>query len=199
MYCLDSKDEWASIHDDDLWVYNKLIISKKLGHLCGPAGVPVPRQGHYIVRPIFNLLGMGRNARIEWIRDNTDDFHPSEFWCEVFYGDHLSVDYHQKQSKLVVKGERHPADPLYKWLKWQKIDKVIEFPEILNNLKGNYEWINCEFIDGKLIEVHFRQNPDFRYGNSIAYPVWSEEIDQDITKYRYVEDGDYLRKGFYIN
>jgi hypothetical protein len=199
MYCLDSKDEWAIIHEDDLWVYNKLILAKKSGHLCGPTGVPVSRPGYYIVRPMFNLLGMGRNARIEWIRDYTDHFYPSDFWCEVFNGEHLSVDFYHKESRLVVKGHRHPSDPLYKWQRWEKVDRTIEFPEILKNLKGNYEWINCEFVDGNLIEVHFRQNPDFRYENTLAIPVWEEEMGREIEKYRYVEDGDYLRKGFYID
>ena len=199
MYCLDSKDEWAIIHEDDLWVYNKLILAMKCGHLCGPTGVPVSRQGYYVVRPMFNLLGMGRHARIEWIKDFTDHFHPSEFWCEVFHGEHISVDFCHKESKLVVRGEKNPSDPLYKWQKWEKIDKKVEFPKILENLKGNYEWINCEFIGNKLVEVHFRQNPDFRYGNTIAYPIWEDEMDQNIEKYRYVEDGDYLRKGFYID
>jgi hypothetical protein len=64
------------------------------------------------------------------------------------------------------------SDDLYKWKKWTKINQEVEFPDILNNLKGNYEWINCEFIGNKLIEVHFRRNPDFRYGNSVAIPVW---------------------------
>lgn len=199
MYCLDIKEEWAIIHEDDLWVYNKLIIAKKSGHLCGPTGVPVSRKGNYIVRPIFNLLGMGRNARIEWIDESTEHFHPSEFWCEVFHGEHLSVDFYRKECKLVIKGERHPTDPLYKWLKWQKIDKIVEFPKILDNLSGDYDWINCEFVGGKLIEVHFRQNPNFRYGNSVAFPVWEEERVQNGTNYKYVEDQGYLRRGFYID
>ena len=199
MYCLDSKDEWAIIHEDDLWAYNKLILATKSGHLCGPTGVPVSRPGYYIVRPMFNLLGMGRNARIEWIKDTTDHFHPSDFWCEVFNGEHLSVDFYQKEPRLVVKGHRHPSDPLYKWQRWEKVDRIVEFPEILNNLKGNYDWINCEFVDSNLIEVHFRQNPDFRYGNSFAIPIWDEEKGRDVENYRYVEDEDYLRKGFYID
>jgi len=59
--------------------------------------------------------------------------------------------------------------------------------------------LTVNFIDGKLIEVHFRQNPDFRYGNSFAIPIWNEETHRDVENYRYVEDGDYLRKGFYID
>lgn len=199
MYCLDSKDEWAIIHEDDLWVYNKLNLAIKSRHLCGPTGVPVPFGGYYVVRPMFNLLGMGRHARIEWIDKYTDCFHPSEFWCEVFVGQHLSVDFYKKEAQLVVEGQRDPSDPLYKWKQWTKIDNYVKFPKILQNLKGNYDWINCEFVDGKLIEVHFRRNPDFRYENSVAYPVWEEKLEELSEKYRYIEDSDYLRKGFYVD
>ena len=66
-------------------------------------------------------------------------------------------------------------------------------------LRGNYEWINCEFIDNKLIEVHFRRNPDFRYGNSVAVPVWKDQDIQKIDNLVFIEDQDYLRKGFYID
>jgi hypothetical protein len=62
-------------------------------------------------------------------------------------------------------------------------------------LKGDYDWINCEFIGNRLIEVHFRRNPDFRYDNSVAIPVWDDE---EIENMRFIEDSDYLRKGFYV-
>jgi len=195
MYLLECNDEWNHIHSEDLWVYNKLFLSRRLGYTCGPSGTTVPKPDFYIVRPSFNLLGMGRFARIEWIEKTTDDFHPSEFWCEIFTGTHLSVDFKNKQSELVVLGTRNLNDPYYQWKKWEKIEEKIEFPKILNELKGDYEYINCEFIGNKLIEVHFRQNPDFRYGNSVAIPVWNDEQYQNM---RFIEDQDYLRKGFYI-
>jgi len=172
---IDSHEEWNSIHHEDLWVYNKLFLSQRLGHLCGPTGVPVLCSGHYIVRPSINLLGMGRFSRIEWIENSTDHFHPAEFWCEIFQGPHISVDFQNQISKLVVLGERDSSDSLYRWKKWTQINEEIEFPLILSNLSGDYEWINCEFIGNHLIEVHFRQNPDFRYGNSVAIPVWNDE------------------------
>jgi hypothetical protein len=199
MYPINSLEEWNNIHIEDLWVYNKLILNSRLRHLCGPTGVPVPYPGYYIVRPSINLLGMGRFSRIEWIEKETEHFHPSEFWCELFDGTHYSVDYNNKHSELVVIGERDANNPLYKWKKWTRVKKNFLFPELLDNLKGNYEWINCEFIGNKLIEVHFRRNPDFRYGNSIAIPVWN---DLDTTKEEnliYIEDEDYLRKGFFID
>jgi hypothetical protein len=147
------------------------------------------------VRPSFNLLGMGRFARNEWIEKHTDHIHPAEFWCEIFEGEHLSVDFHHQESELVVLGTKDSSDPYYKWQKWEKIDQKVDFPEILKDLKGDYTWINCEFIGGKLIEVHFRRNPDFRYGNSVAIPVWDDEKKENMT---FIEDQDYLRKGFYI-
>ena len=199
MYYFDSSKEWESIHTADLWVYNKLILNSRLGHLCGPTGVSVSYSGYYIVRPSINLLGMGRFSRIEWIDKNTDHFHPSEFWCEIFKGEHLSVDYRNKESKLVVLGERNAEDPLYKWRKWTKINRKVEFPQILNELKGDYEWINCEFIDNRLIEVHFRRNPDFRYGNNTAIPVWSGEKIEKFKNLTFMEDKDYLREGFYVD
>lgn len=64
---MDCKAEWESIHTDDLWVYNKLFLSRVLGYNCGPSGVPVPQPGSYIIRPSFNIMGMGRSARIEYI------------------------------------------------------------------------------------------------------------------------------------
>lgn len=195
MYHLDVNDEWNHIHSSDLWVYNKLFLSRVLGYTCGPSGTTVPKPDFYIVRPSFNLLGMGRFARKEWIKCNTDYLHPAEFWCEIFDGDHLSVDFYHKKSQLVVLGTKNENDPLYKWKKWEKIDKKIKFPEILENLNGTYDWINCEFIGKNLIEVHFRQNPDFRYDNSIAIPVWDDEKQENM---KFIEDVDYFRKGFYI-
>jgi hypothetical protein len=196
MYYLEGNDEWNNIHPSDLWVYNKLFLSRVLGYTCGPIGTRVPKPDFYIVRPSFNLLGMGRFARKEWIENETDDFHPSEFWCEIFEGDHLSVDYYKKHSELVVLGTRDALDPYYKWKKWQKIECEIKFPEILNELKGDYDWINCEFINGNLIEVHFRRNPDFRHGNSVAIPVWNDE---KVENMKFIDDGEYFRKGFYID
>lgn len=198
MYILDGNDEWNQIHYDDLWIYNKLFLSQVLGYTCGPTGTTVPKPDFYIVRPSINLLGMGHKARYEWIEKYTDHFHPAEFWCEIFKGEHLSVDFKDKKAELVVRGTKDDSSPLYKWKKWKKINKNIEFPSILNKIKGNYEYINCEFINGNLIEVHFRQNPDFRYGNSEAIPVWDENDWKLDKNYKFVKDKDYLRKGFYI-
>lgn len=198
MYHLDVNDEWNAIHHDDLWIYNKLQLSRILGYQCGPIGSTVPKPDFYIVRPSINFLGMGRFAEILWIEHSTEHFHPSNFWCEVFKGEHLSVDYHYQEPKLVVKGTKDDDDPLYKWQKWEKIDKTVKFPEILKNLNGNYDWINCEFIDGNLIEVHVRQNPDFRYDNEVAIPVWDDNFHENSSFIKDSEYNTYGRRGIYV-
>jgi len=195
---LEGNDEWDQIHSEDLWVYNKLILSRVLGYKCGPVGITVPKPDFYILRPSMNIMGMGRFARKEYIYKYTDSYHPSEFWCEIFEGDHISVDYQNGEQKLSVLGIKDEMNPLYKWDIWKKVDVKMPFPNFLTKLKGNYEWINCEFIGNRLIEVHFRQNPDFRYGNSIAIPQW-DHISTGIDKtYQFIKDEDYLRKGFWV-
>ena len=198
MYHLDGNDEWNNIHSSDLWVYNKLFLSRVLGYTCGPVGTTVPKPDFYIVRPSFNLLGMGRFARKEYIYKYTDHYHPSEFWCEIFEDEHLSVDFKYQEAKLIVLGTRSWENPLYKWDRWEKVQRNVQFPEILTKLVGNYEWINCEFIGNRLIEVHFRQNPDFRYGNKVAIPVWEENNCQNYKDYEYIQDSDFYRRGFWI-
>ena len=144
-------------------------------------GLPVPKPGFYIVRPCMNLMGMGRYARKEWIDHDTEHLHPGEFWCEVFEGDHISVDYeyssdatgcypqymqehsvdyHVKRQRLAVKGTRED-DNLYKFTKWEKIDVKIPYPKILTTIGlYRYGWINCEFIRDKLIGVRFKKVND---------------------------------------
>lgn len=201
-YHLTVSDEWSSIHPEDLWVYNKLQLSQVLGYTCGPAGLEVPKPGFYVIRPAINFMGMGRYSRVEEIRKSTEHIHPGSFWCEVFEGEHLSVDFQNKEPKLIVKGNRNEMDKLYRWSLWETVERVVEFPEVLNDIATRHEWINCEFIGGKLIEVHLRRNPDFRHNNTIAIPVWKDqkvpELDESCG-YTYIDDKDYRRKGFIVN
>jgi hypothetical protein len=197
-------EEWNQIHSQDLWVYNKLFLSRVLGYNCGPFGTSVPKPDYYIIRPSINLMGMGLFARKRFIFPQDENFfedygmNPAEFWSEIFTGEHLSVDFQNRESNLVVLGTRDSEDIYYKWNKWEKIEKKVEFPSILKDLKGDYEWINCEFIGDKLIEVHFRRNPNFRYGNSIAVPIWEGESTKTYGDYKFIESKEDKRIGFLV-
>ena len=190
---------WKNLHPADYWIYDKLIVARKLGHICGPSGMEVPKPDIYCVRPIMNMHGMGINARFEHLDKDTAHLHPGEFWCETFYGKHASVDYLNQEPVLTVIGERETMAPMYKWDKWTKVDHFIEYPDVLRDLHGYYPKVNCEFIDGHLIEVHFRHNPDFAYGNTVAIPVWDEKDAHDTDEYTFVRDSDYKRIGFLVD
>ena len=86
------------------WVFNKLEIALKLGYRAGPACTPLPSTlNHYkvIIRPIYNLYGMGIGAKVcTFIPEIDNDFiihhghiPPGYFWCEYFEGTHYSIDY----------------------------------------------------------------------------------------------------------
>jgi len=194
---------WYKANPEDLWIFDKLILAKRLGYTCGPVGTIVPKPGEYIVRPCVNVPGMGRGAKITYIEYDTldhPDCHPGFFWCEVFYGRHISVDYYDGVQTLTVEGTRDHGAPPWRFIKWQKVDDILPLPEILLPLKSKYKCINIEYIDGKPIEVHLRHNPDFVHGNSIAIPVWQDQIDPgNYPGLKYIEAQDYYRKGFWID
>lgn len=195
---MEIEDEFNSINSKDLWVYNKLQLSRLLNYNCGPAGMKVHSSGLYIVRPSVNFMGMGKKSRIIFLNSSTKHLHPGEFWCEIFKGEHLSVDFMSGESTLVVKGHKNVKNSLSRWNCWTKVERNIKFPPILKNLVNDYEVINCEFIGNKLIEVHFRPNSDFRHGNSIAIPIWKNETPRFYKNFKYIEDLDADRLGFWI-
>ncbi len=99
---------------------------------------------------------------------------------------------------MAILGTKTENAPIDQWSEWKKVDKMVDFPNILKNLNKDYEWINCEFIGEHLIEVQFRRNPNFRYGNTIAIPVWDKKIEKNYEGYRFIEDPSYERTGFWV-
>ncbi len=195
---LDDK-MWQVCHPDYLWIYDKLILSRKLNYVCGPAAVPVPHPGKYIVRPITNIDGMGYGAKFVDIKKHTDNVKiipPGYFWCEIFTGKHLSIDYVNQRQKLCVEGIRPDNAPIYKWSQWKKSDDNVPFPQLLDLLP--YPKINCEFIGDKLIEVHLRGNPDFEHDGDYVIPVWEGQSTTPPSGMEFKECRDYKRLGMFI-
>ncbi len=171
---IDDVDVFDSIAPDDLWCVDKLILSKKLGYVCGPAGV-VPPPGNYIVRPIMNLRMMSVGARIQCL--DSDSIPDGYFWCELFAGRHLSFDYHWGKQTLAVEGFRTEPTRLDRFSHWTRLDQDFKLPEILQTVADRYEWFNVEVIGDRVIEVHFRYNDDFaNHDATTIIPVWSDEF-----------------------
>ena len=196
----DDTDVWPQCPNEDLWVFDKLIVARKSGHVCGPHGVNVPSPGMYIVRPCVNLMGMGRSAEFQYIENKTDDImKDGMFWSEIFSGRHLSVDYIDGEQVLCVEGIKRPGDPLWRWREWKKVEDVVPLPEILTPLKSRHKTFNIEMIGGKIIEIHLRLNPDFRDRDVTSIiPVFKGDIVSHVKGYRYVSDPADNRLGFFV-
>mgnify|MGYP003113638152 FL=1 len=173
MDIIGDPDVWPTLEWKHLWVYDKLILSKRLGYTCGPAGISVPEPAEYVVRPITNLESMSVGARLQWLEPK-DNIEPGYFWCEKFTGEHITVDYNYGEQSTTVKGYPRKGR-LDRFDKWELIDRQIPFPKKLDDLHEK-EWVNIEMIGGNIIEVHFRYNDDFRNHNGkVIYPVWKDE------------------------
>lgn len=173
---MSDKDVWEFISTDDLWIYDKLILSKKLGYYCGPAGV-APSRGFYVVRPCVNFEMMGHGASILFLNQYHYEIPHGYFWCERFTGRHLSFDFHYGKQVLAVEGFKDDPDNLTRFSKWTKVDDEFELPIILKYIAHKYEWFNVEVIGDKIIEVHLRYNDDFRnHDGDTIIPVWKDSF-----------------------
>ena len=176
---MNDVDVWNFIEPDDLWIYDKLILARKLGYRCGPAGTSPRSPGEYIVRPCVNFMMMGHGAKVEKILQyrNGFDTPPGYFWCERFYGRHLSFDFHHGKQVLAVEGFREDPNRLDRFSKWQKCEDVLTLPDFLVTITKKYEWLNVECIGDKIIEVHLRYNDDFEgHSARTIIPIWKDNF-----------------------
>lgn len=160
--------------------FNKLQLASELRYDCGPGGVPPSKSGFYCVRPIYNLDGMGVGARKQWIEaGDRSGVEPGYFWCEWFDGDQYSVTYDSDglygyKQRSCFKAERD-EEKLFRFKKWTRSDYTFDLPFRLDEelMFSGVEVVNVEVINGKVIEIHFRDTPDPDYDELI--PVWSDE------------------------
>jgi hypothetical protein len=180
-------------------------LSEKLGYDCGPSGVAPSEDGEYIVRPIYNLSGMGVGARVQIIlAGDQQGVEAGYFWCERFLGRQLSVCYYNREPYSVYEGHRYPTDPLYKFDKWVKRD-LSEAPQLTVDFDelDDVEYLNVEYVDGNIIEVHLRGSPDPEYDEII--PVWFDDEIESLEGYRWIDSYDNAdgllpcaRRGFFV-
>ena len=184
---------WKTIDSEDIWIMDKLILSRKLGYNCGPVGIDVPNPGWYIVRPCVNALGLGLGAQKIYLEEDTTNLPYGHFWCEWFEGDHYSVDFLPSWGTkiMTVKGFKNP-NTFTKWDKWIKVENKTEheIPKILYPTILKYDTINLEYIGNKLIEVHLRRNEDFDGSISEFIPVWEGQDKTPPKGYQYKDYPD---------
>ena len=173
-------EAWLKYPRHRRW-FDKLELSQRFGHDCGPAGVAPTESGYYCVRPIMNLAGMGVGARKQWIEaGDIRSVEPGYFWCEWFVGQHLSVDYQWTRKwdgswepLSVWEGHNNP-DNLSRFEKWvrQPLNTAPRFQKLWDLC--DVKTLNVEFIGNNVIEIHLRHSPDPQSASEI-YPVWADD------------------------
>lgn len=174
-----------NITDSDAWIqypqhrkwFNKLYIADLEGYACGPSGLAPLMSDEYIVKPIYNLSGMGIGARVEFIEaGDVSKVEPGYFWCEYLKGNHYSVTYKWDNCWKVLHTYQgfNNKEFLSKFTKWLRVDNPIPAPAYLDCL-SDVSVINVEYKDKKPFEVHLRGNPDPHVEELI--PVWASTVD----------------------
>lgn len=198
---MEDSDAWIKYPQHHDW-FNKLWVAEQFGYKCGPGGTDIPEKGVYVVRPIYNLGGMGARAKVvEMSEGDYSTVPPGYFWCEYFNGLHYSANYKWKWDRDTINGRwegvscwegiNFPIN-LTKFEEWQRIDYIPKLPSSLDTLSDVGE-INVEFIGDNIIEVHLRKSPDPEYTHMI--PLWqSDYADKKdhylMHGYKYVEAYD---------
>ena len=160
---------------------NKLYVAETFGYNCGPCGTAPKESGIYVVRPIYNLSGMGAGAKVKQIlAGDTSATPPGYFWCEYLKGKHYSANYEFVHDinpywKPVScwEGINMPIN-LTRFVEWKRSDYIPEVPRQLNEL-SDVKRINVEFKGNDVIEVHLRESADPDYDHII--PVWKSDLD----------------------
>ena len=200
---LDEWELWEKYPKYHKW-WNKLYLSQVMGYSCGPCGTKIPKTSEYVIRPIYNLAGMGIGAEVKVLEKNDlSSVQPGYFWCEYFEGTHYSIDYKRtNQPKgsvwvwepfCTMVGEKEENN-LTKFTKWTVVDSPKwNLPRFICEI-DDVEFLNVECIDDKIFEIHLRTGNDVLHGKSIgsvAIPIWEGEED----KLKILEEQGYTFKG----
>ncbi len=191
------------IHDFEAWEkyphhhkwFNKLYLAELMGYKCGPTGLAPDVTDHYIVRPIYNLSGMGVGSKVIKIEaGDATKVPPGYFWCEFIAGIQYSATYEfvdGRWKSISCWQGTNDINNLSRFVSWIRSTYKPKVSSQFNELH-DVGRINIEFIGDKPIEVHLRESPDPNYDELI--PVWD---DNSVNKeaylsrgYRYIESYD---------
>lgn len=189
LFSLDEDvDAWYRYPHYRQWV-NKLHVADQFGYLCGPAGIPVPRPDTYVIRPIYNLAGMGVGAKLIYLApEDLSLVPPGYFWTEQFKGTHYSIDYTRDQQGFTqLNCYIGVNDPhcLSRFYHWKKSNHQFILPPQLASI--HIPRINIEVIGDKIIEVHLRNGFDHLMHCDEIIPVLAQDPPKFMPGYQWVD------------
>ena len=161
-----------------------MYLAETMGYSCGPAGMEIPKTQEYVIRPIYNLAGMGVCTTVQVLeKGDISSVPPGYFWCEYFEGDHYSATYYRADRGFYTEwqllhnwqGWNDKENPV-RFTRWLRQDTAPELPPQLEKI--DVPILNVEYIDSKPIEIHFRPsgNPDGTYTEQWQeyIPIWDD-------------------------
>lgn len=201
---------WTA-HPRFRWVYDRLLVAETTGVPSGPLGVdPASGSLPVVVKPITNLYGMGRGARLVRPGDPVE-YQPGFMWQQALAGRHVSVDMRldpHTQAAIWQATSVGTPDPVRfgRFALWELIPGRLPETDTaeawaLAHLKHYAGVLNVELIGGQVIEVHLRLTQDWLeagvYGPddtvpppaAVLIPEWSDDD----------EDGDHGRIGYTVH
>lgn len=183
MYDEDAWDKYPQHHN---W-FNKLFVAEQMGYKCGPSGLAPTITDYYMVRPTYNLSGMGIGAdMIKIPAGDASKVPPGYFWCEFIPGIQYSATYEFVNNKWKVvscwQGDL-AARSFTRFTGWIRSTYAPEVPRQFNVL-SDVGLINIEFKGNSPIEVHLRSSLDPDYDELV--PVWA---DSSINNEAYISRG----------
>jgi len=177
---------------ENRWAFNKLEVALAMGYEAGPTGVPIRKAGEYIIRPTYNLYGMGIGAKKVYLDPDkdTDDMialahvPPGYFWCEYLYGEHISIDFKRIADHWVpfcaTVGVHRSEDDLVMFDSWERVmvPPSLKVPYFIHEHIVRPEYLNLELKGSNIFEIHLRSGNDHFWDypiGTIMYPVWNTD------------------------
>ena len=173
-YDLEERELYRKLPHLHKW-WNKLYLSEIMGYSCGPGATEIPETKEYVIRPIYNLGGMGICTTVKTLqKGDISSVPPGYFWCEYFDGRHFSTTYYKEGNKWHClhnwQGWNDKSN-VVKFTKWKKSNDIPILPDPIAEI--DVPIINVEYKENNPIEIHFRPsgNPD-----GTSHDKWSEYI-----------------------
>ena len=85
LYDLEERELYRKLPHLHKW-WNKLYLAETMGYQCGPGATEIPETKEYVIRPIYNLGGMGICTTIKVLeKGDISSVPPGYFWCCLLY------------------------------------------------------------------------------------------------------------------
>ena len=162
---------------------NRLELARRMRYPCG-GHADRPNPGLWFTKPARNPSGMGVGAGPNVYLGGVSPgwaayFDEGCMWMPVFIGEHVSVDFRRYRGgawrqTLTVRCDYDVL--MARPAQWSRKNVQFTVPTALRGVDA--EWLNVEFIGGRVIEAQGRRNTDFDNAppdSTVAKVIWADQ------------------------